>query len=49
MIERHPISAPLHGIGWPALGGFALAGPAGGIVFTIVAAVIFIFYAAGRL
>lgn len=49
MIERHPISAPLHGIGWPSLAGFAIAGPAGGIAFTIVAAVVFVLYAAGRL
>lgn len=48
MIERHPVSAPLHGIGWPALGGFAIAGATGGIVFTLVAAVLFVIYAAGR-
>lgn len=48
MIERHPVSAPLHGIGWPGLIGFAIAGPVGGIIVTIAAAVVFVLYALGR-
>jgi hypothetical protein len=49
MIERHPVSVPLNAIGWPAWIGFALAGPVGGILATVVAAVIFVLYALGRL
>lgn len=49
MIKRHPVSAPLHGIGWPGLIGFAVAGPPGGVVATLVAAVIFVLVATGRI
>lgn len=49
MIERHPVTVPLYGIGAPAWIAFALAGPIGAIIVTIAAAVVFILYAAGRL
>lgn len=49
MIERHPVSASLHSIGWPGILGFALAGPGGGIIAAIIAAIVFVAYAAGRL